>query len=266
MIDWRHWHNEPFLTGGLILAGWLYAILTGPLRARLSPGSPYPRGRAYAFYSALVLFYLAVGSPLDQVAERFLLTAHMAQHLVIMYPVPLLILLGLPAWMIDPLLSRPVLRAPLNLLLNPVACALVSTGVISVWHAPFLYEWTLQDKVVHVGEHLMFLAVSLLYWWPLASPSAVFPSPSYGVRILYLFGTEVAMIPVSAYVVFSTDVLYSTYEYAPRLFAGFSPADDQLAAGVLMKVAGMAVTITVLAFCFFRWSRETGLRGGRARA
>ena len=21
MIDWRHWHNEPFLTGGLILAG-----------------------------------------------------------------------------------------------------------------------------------------------------------------------------------------------------------------------------------------------------
>jgi putative membrane protein len=264
MIDWRHWHNEPFLTGGLILAGWLYAILAGPLRATLSPGSPYPRAKALCFYCALALFYLAVGSPLDQVAERFLLTAHMAQHLVIMYPVPLLLLLGTPAWMIDPVLSSPALRAPLRLLLNPVACAVLSTGVISVWHAPFLYEWTLQDKLVHVGEHLMFLAVSLLYWWPLASPSKAFPAPGYGVRILYLFGTEVAMIPVSAYVVFSSDILYPTYEFAPRLFAGFTPADDQLAAGVLMKVAGMAVTIAVLGYCFFRWSRSPEGRDARA--
>ena len=172
MIDWRHWHNEPFLTGGLILAGWLYAILAGPLRPLLAPGRPYPRGRAALFYAALVLFYLAVGSPLDQVAERFLLSAHMAQHLLIMYPVPLLhpardaVLDGGPG----ALKAGP--RAPrCGLLLSPVACAVLSTAVISLWHAPFLYEWTLQDKLVHVAEHLMFLAVSFLYWWPLASPS-----------------------------------------------------------------------------------------------
>ena len=257
MIDWRHWHNEPFLTGGLILAGWLYAILAGPLRGRLAPGTPYPARQAALFYGALVLFYLAVGSPLDQIGERFLLTAHMGQHLVIMYPVALLILLGIPGWMVDPVLSRPALRSPLKMLFSPLSCALVSTLVISGWHAPFLYEWTLQDKLVHVGEHLMFLAVSLLYWWPLASPSAVFPAPGYGVRILYLFGTEVAMIPVSAYVVFSSDILYPTYEFAPRLLAGFTPADDQLAAGILMKIAGMLVSLTALGVCFFKWSKAS---------
>ncbi len=26
MIDWTHWHNEPFLIGGLIFLGWLYAM------------------------------------------------------------------------------------------------------------------------------------------------------------------------------------------------------------------------------------------------
>src|ERR1022692_4343179 len=83
MIDWRHWHNEPFLTGGLILAGWLYAILAGPLRARLAPGLPFPRAAAALFYAALAIFYVAVGSPLDQVGERFLLSAHMVQHLLI---------------------------------------------------------------------------------------------------------------------------------------------------------------------------------------
>jgi putative membrane protein len=103
----------------------------------------------------------------------------------------------------------------------------------------------------------MFLAASILFWWPLCSPSRVFPSPGYGVRMLYLFGTEVAMIPVSAYVVFSGDILYPTYEYAPRLIAGFTPADDQVAAGVLMKMVGMAVTITVLGLCFFKWSRAS---------
>jgi putative membrane protein len=255
MIDWRHWHNEPFLTGGLILAGWLYAILAGPLRGSLAPGSPYPRGRAAMFYGALLIFYLAVGSPLDQVAERFLLSAHMVQHLLIMYPVPLLILLGTPAWMADAALGRPGLRRPLRLLFHPLTCALLSTGVISVWHAPFLYEWTLQDKLVHVGEHLMFLAVSLLYWWPLASPSAVFPAPGYGVRMLYVCATEVAMIPVSAYVVFSGDILYPTYEYAPRLIAGFSPADDQIMAGIIMKVTGMAVSLLAMGVFFYKWSR-----------
>jgi putative membrane protein len=257
MIDWRHWHNEPFLTGGLILAGWLYAILAGPLRSRLAPATPYPVGQAWMFYGALAIFYLAVGSPLDQVSERFLLSAHMSQHLLIMYPAALLILLGLPAWMVDPVLSRPSLRRPLRLLFSPLTCLVVSTAVISLWHLPFLYEWTLQDKLVHVGEHLMFLAASLLYWWPLASPSVAFPAPGYGARMIYIFGTEVAMIPVAAYVVFSGDILYPTYEYAPRLIAGFSPADDQLTAGVIMKFVGMAVSLGALGVCFFKWSRQS---------
>jgi putative membrane protein len=263
MIDWRHWHNEPYLTGGLILAGWLYAMLAGPLRGRLAPGAPYPRRRAALFYLALALFYLAVGSPLDQVGERFLLSAHMVQHMLIMYPVPFLMLLGTPAWMVDPVLSRPGLRAPLRVVLHPLFCAVVSAGVISAWHAPFLYEWTLQDKLVHVAEHLMFLAASILYWWPIASPSVAFPAPSYPVRMLYVFGVEVAMIPVSAYIVFAGYVIYPTYEFAPRLIAGFSPADDQLVAGVIMKVSGMAVSLTALGIFFFRWFASSGW-GARA--
>jgi putative membrane protein len=263
MIDWRHWHNEPFLTGGLILAGWLFAVLAGPLRGRLAPGAPYPRGRAALFCLGLVIFYLAVGSPLDQVGERFLLSAHMVQHMLIMYPVPFLLLVGTPAWMVDPLLSRPGLRAPLRVLFHPLACAVISAGVISAWHAPILYEWTLQDKLAHVAEHLMFLGASFLYWWPIASPSAVFPAPSYPVRMLYVVGAEVAMIPVSAYIVFASDVLYPTYEFAPRLFGGLSPADDQLVAGVIMKVSGMAVSLTALAVFFFKWFASSG-KGARA--
>lgn len=255
MIDWRHWHNEPLLVGGLVFAGWLWALLAGPLRARLAPGAPFPRRQAWFFYSALILFYLAVGSPLDQAAERFLFSAHMFQHLVAMYPVPVLLLCGLPWWMVDAVLDRPAARRPLRLLLSPISCGFLATLIIGTWHAPSLYEWALQDKVIHVVEHLMFFGVSLLFWWPLFSPSRTFPASRFGVQLLYLLGVEIAMTPLFAYVTFTPHILYPTYEYAPRLIANFSAAEDQTLAGVMMKLSGMGVSLAALAYSFYHWSR-----------
>jgi putative membrane protein len=86
MLDWTHWHNEPYLIGGLIVIGWLYALATGPFRARLAPpGTSFSRSHAWRFHSSLFVFYLAVGSPLDQAGERFLLSAHMVQHLSLIH-------------------------------------------------------------------------------------------------------------------------------------------------------------------------------------
>ena len=255
MIDWRHWHNEPLLVGGLVFLGWLWALLAGPLRARLAPGVPFPRRHAWFFYSSLVLFYLAVGSPLDQIGERFLFSAHMAQHLIIMYPVPVLLLAGLPWWMIDTALDRPAARRPLRWLFSPLSCGALTTLIIGLWHAPWLYEWALEDKVIHVVEHLMFFGVSVLFWWPILSPSRAFPPLSYGSRMLYIFCLEVAMTPLFAYVTFSDNILYPTYEYAPRLVANFTPGNDQTMAGVMMKITGMLVSLLAFAYCFYRWSQ-----------
>lgn len=92
MIDWRHWHNEPWLVGGLVVLRWLWAIAAGPLRSRLAPGAPYPRAQSIRFYLGLFSFYIAVGSPLDQVAERFLFSAHMLQHQILIFPAAILLL------------------------------------------------------------------------------------------------------------------------------------------------------------------------------
>jgi len=202
VIDWSHWHNEPYLIGGLVFLGWLYAILIGPLRSWVSPrgaDEPYPRAHALKFYSALLIFYLAVGSPLDQIGERFLFSAHMVQHQV----------------------PRPLVR----LVFNPIICGLTYTLIISVWHAPMLYGWALRDKFVHVIEHLMFFVAALLYWWPQLSPSRVAARAiPYPAQILYQLGIVIGMMPVYAYITFSKEILYPTYEYAPRIIANFDPA------------------------------------------
>ncbi|HEY9155261.1 MAG TPA: cytochrome c oxidase assembly protein, partial [Opitutaceae bacterium] len=257
MIDWRHWHNEPILIGGLVLLGWLYAILTGPLRRYLAPAEPYPVRKACWFYAALLSFYIAVGSPLDQIGERFLLSAHMVQHHIMTYGSALMILLGIPAWAVDPLLNKRGFRTIFRVLLSPMICAFVFALVMSVWHAPKLYDWALQDKNIHVIEHVMFFAVSLMWWWPVASPSKVRPKLSYGYQIVYLLVGTVLMIPVFAFIAFSDNVLYPTYEYAPRLIDGFMPMDDQLLGAVVMKMGGMSVTSVAIIVAFYRWYRES---------
>ena len=264
MIDWRHWHNEPFLVGGLIYLGWAYALLTGPWRARLAVGAAYPRGRAVCFYAALLLFYFAVGSPLDQIGERLLFSAHMLQHQLLIYPAAVLFLVGLPDWLVRPVTGRAAWRNGLRFFTHPLVCGSIYTITISVWHAPILYEWTLQNKLVHVLEHVMFFGAALFYWWPLFSPSREFPPISYPGQMLYLVAVTIGMTPVFAYITFSKDILYPTYEYAPRLFAGLSPSDDQILAGAMMKLVGMTVAFLAFAWAFYRWY-QADAAGGTAR-
>lgn len=256
MIDWHHWHNEPFLTGGLIFIGWLYTILIGPWRNRLAPGTLYPRHHAIKFYAALVFFYLGVGSPLDQIAERYLLSAHMLQHQIIIYPAAILFLLGLPDWLIRPLTGHRSLQTTLKIITHPVFCGFTYTAVITGWHLPFLYDWALQNRIVHIAEHFMMFGAALLYWWPLYSPSKEFPPSSYAGQMLYLPAVIIGMTPVFAYITFSSDVLYPTYEFAPRICM-LSAADDQLLAGCMMKLIGMTVAMISFAVSFLHWYRKS---------
>ena len=266
MIDWLHWHNEPHLIGGLILLGWLYALLIGPLRDKLAPNQPYPRAHAVCFYAALVVFYLAVGSPLDQIGERFLLSAHMIQHQLLIYVSAVLFLLGLPVWLVRPVTKQPALKPILRLLTHPVICGLIYTITLSIWHVPALYDWALRDKNIHVIEHLMFFGAALFYWWPILSPSPEYPRLGYASQLIYLFAVTIGMTPVFAFIAFSDNILYPTYEFAPRLIGQLDPADDQLLGAAIMKPGGIAVTLIAMGLAFYRWSRASAYPQNNAEA
>ena len=74
--------------------------------------------------------------------------------------------------------------------------------------------------------------------------------------MLYLPAVLIGMTPVFAYITFSQDVLYPTYEYAPRI-TSLTAAGDQLLAGTMMKLVGMAVAITAFGVSFYRWYQAT---------
>ena len=133
--------------------------------------------------------------------------------------------------MVDPLFRPRWVRTPARLMTYPLVSGVTYTLVVSLWHAPALYDWALQDRFVHIIEHLMFFGAAVLYWWPVLSPSVVLPPRSHGVQMLYLLAVIIGMTPLFAFITFSHDVLYPTYEFAPRLFPTFSPMQDQVQIG-----------------------------------
>jgi putative membrane protein len=264
MISIWHWHTEPALLGGILLCFWCYGMLVGPLRGWIDPEALYPRREVWWFGVAAAVFYFAVGSPLDALGENFLFSAHMVQHNILMYLVPVFTLWALPGWLIDGLLERlpSVVTASLRFLFHPLVAGVLFTFVFSVWHFPALYEWALHDRVVHVIEHLTMYGASFIALWPIFSRSETLPPMRWGGQILYVFLIMVAQIPLFGILTFASSVFYPTYEYAPRVIAWLDPQQDQVLGGLFMKVANMVLSLIIMARAFLLWNRsqESGRR------
>ncbi|MGE9295190.1 MAG: cytochrome c oxidase assembly protein [Puniceicoccales bacterium] len=250
-----HWHTEPLLLLLLIGAGWLYALAVGPLRNDIAPGEAFSQRKAVSFFLGLVAAYLTVGSPLDQWGEDFLFSAHMAQHMLLVYLVPPLLIRGVPDWLWDWLLAPRPVRGVVRVLVNPFVAWLAFSFSYTVWHIPSLYELALQQKWAHVLEHWLMFAPAMMMWWPIISPSKLLPPAPYGGRMLYLFLLMVGQLPVFAFLTLSEQVLYPTYEFAPRV-TDLSPLQDQILGGLIMKVTNMGVSLSLLAWCFYAWYLE----------
>ena len=251
-----HWHTEPLLLLLVVGACWCHAMACGPLRPRLAPGSPYPVGAAVRFHLGVLVAFVAVGSPLDQLGEGYLFSAHMLQHMLLIYVAAPLVVMGLPAELIDPwLLRHPRACSALRVLTHPVVAAVIFNLSFSAWHFPELYEWALRDRTVHIVEHWSMFLPALLLVWPLVSPSRVLPQLGHGRILLYAFALMVADLPLWFALIFDhVQPLYETYRLAPRI-AHFDAQEDQVLGAALMKVFNELFSLWHMGRAFFAWYR-----------
>lgn len=249
------WQLDPVLLGGLLALAWSYGLAVGPLRSRLAPGAPFPRVRAAVFYGGLALLYLVEGSPLHDLAERYLFVAHMGQHILVSYLVAPILLAGVPAWLLRPLLLNRLVRPIARVALHPLVTFAAFTVFFDAWHIPAFYEGALRNTSLHHFEHFLFLLTSVMVWWPLMSPLEELPRPSYLVQLVYLFLLPVAQIPVFGAITFADGPLYPSYANAPVRAFGLTVLNDQALGGIVMKVAGLFAFGAPFIAIFFRWYR-----------
>ncbi len=178
--------------------------------------------RLASLITGLLALWIAVGSPLATL-DHHLLTAHMAQHLLIMTVAAPLILRGAPA-----------MRLP-GRMIHPAICWLAGTTTVIAWHVPVLFELGMRSAPWHAFEHAAFFTAGLLFWWPVIEPRANFTSWSqWGVPV-YLFLATLPCDALSAYLTFCDRVVYPHYLSAHPRF-DISPLADQQFAGALMWV------------------------------
>ena len=248
------WRAEPAVIVPVLLLAALFAQAFVRLRRR---GRADHAGvdRAVLFGLALAAGTLALLSPLDTAGERYLLSAHMLQHVLIGDAAPALALVALrgpllffllPSAVLAPLARLAPLRAALAWLLRPAVSLALWAVVFGVWHVPSLYDAALRHDGLHDLEHALFVLAGIAVWTQIVDP-ARHGSPTLSRRIAIAVVVLAAGQILSYVLIFSFHALYPAYADQPRRLFGWSPLLDQQLAGVVMMVEQLLTLGTAVA-------------------
>jgi len=249
-----HWHTEPLFLLLVVGVVWGYALICGPYRETLAPAlTRFPLKRSTSFYFGVFVAYIAVGSPLDQIGESFLFSAHMMQHMLLIYISAPLIVIGLPPEILDPLLLKyQRIQKFLRFLVHPLTAGILFNLSFSVWHFPELYDAALGSRPIHILEHSMMFLTAIIMVWPLVSQSKVLPRLGGGGAMIYSFVLMIADLPVWAALIFAEHPIYETYLLAPRI-CWLSASQDMIMGAVIMKGFNEVFALTNMGIAFYIW-------------
>jgi cytochrome c oxidase assembly factor CtaG len=110
-------------------------------------------------------------------------------------------------------------------------------------------------------EHLVLVAVGLLFWWPVLAGEPL--DVSVPVKIGYLGVAFVGSVFLGLALTFSDTPFYDFYVAAPRLW-GLSAAKDQNFGGILMNAEQSAVFLAAILYFVLRLIPEEEHTSSRA--
>jgi putative membrane protein len=238
------WPFDPTVYAGLVVLYFGHAWLARGL-------DDVERKRSLFFGLGVLTIWAALETPIDTIADHYLDSVHMLQHVLLGFVAPPLMLLGLSPGMVARLVRVPGLRS----ITEPVPAQLVAAAVMIVWHLPPLYDATLYSEPLHVFEHLTFILAGVLLYWPILQATSAHArwQMSPGVKLLYMLIATLPQDGVALAFIFSRVPFYEYYTHAPRLVASLDPVTDQTVAGAVLMTLGK-LTIGVAAIVvFIRW-------------
>jgi cytochrome c oxidase assembly factor CtaG len=253
------WDFEPALILPIVAVAILWWRMLAAID-RAHPGHRVPSRQRWAFLAGLGTILVALQSGIARY-DTTLFSLHMVQHLLLTLIAPSLLALGAPItqllrassgrtrqrWILPVLHSRV-----LSVLTHPVLAWVLFAGTMWGTHFSPIFNASLEDPVTHDLEHIAYLTVGLLFWWPVVGLD---PSPhrlSYPARIGYVFLQMPQNSFLAMTLLFASGPLYAHYATLGSPY-GIDALEDQRIAAAVMWVVGdivfLAATLTVLA----RW-------------
>jgi putative membrane protein len=251
---WGSWSVVPLLWVGLLVAGtWYVSMLR---RVRRVTGKPVGPGHWAFYFSGLAVLLLALGSPLNTLADHWLLSAHMLQHVLLADIAPPLLILGLrapvlplgmPAPMLKRVAHRGILGRVWGVVTKPWIALPLWAGTLLAWSVPPVFDYTAQHQLLHNFEHLTLFYTGFAMWWLIITPLPTERrDPGFG-RLAYIGFSRVASAIVCVPLAFLGTTLYPLYVGIPQAY-GISAITDQRIAGasvclVEFLVFGIAMAV-----------------------
>ena len=253
-------------TWGLIGSLWQFDsaawwIAGAALLAYISAFRPLCWGRSSALLGALGVFLLATVSPVAVLADGYLFSAHVIQHLLLLLLAPPLVIASLPPARVARALQHSSLRAVQETVGRAPLSWMAGLGVMWVWHAPKLCNASVASTPVYVLQCITLLLAGTAFFWPVSNPvrSERLSSPA---AIAYLFlgclgctalGILLTFAPISACPVYLHP--QDPLGILPLLRSqwGLSHAADQRLGGLMMWVPACMVYLTAILIITKRW-------------
>ncbi|AEN08560.1 MULTISPECIES: cytochrome c oxidase assembly protein [unclassified Streptomyces] len=267
---------DPFFLVGCVAALALYGY--GVLRLRRR-GDAWPVNRTVLFVVGVLTIALVMCTGLNDYG-MVMFSVHMVQHMVISMLSPILLLLGAPVTLA--LRALPVAgrgrTGPRELLLkllhshymrivtHPVfTIPLFIASLYGLYFTP-LFDFLMGSKTGHIAMMVHFLAVGLVFFWPIMGVDPGPHRPGYVMRMLELF----AGMPFHAFfgiaLMMASQPMVEAYKNPPSSL-GIDALTDQSAAGGIAWAFSEIPSVLVLIALVFQWYRSeqrTARRSDRA--
>ncbi|MEV7404122.1 cytochrome c oxidase assembly protein [Streptomyces sp. NPDC091267] len=267
---------DPIFLIGCVLAVVLYGYAVMRLRSR---GDGWPVNRIVFFVIGVLTIALVMCTRLNDYG-MVMFSVHMVQHMVISMLSPILLLLGAPVTLA--LRALPVAarghKGPRELLLmllhsrfmkivtHPVfTIPLFIASLYGLYFTP-LFDYLMGSTAGHLVMMLHFLAVGLVFFWPIMGIDPGPHRPGYLLRMLELF----AGMPFHAFfgiaLMMASQPMVEVYK-SPSASLGIDALSDQNAAGGIAWAFSEIPSVLVLLALVFQWYRSdqrTAKRSDRA--
>lgn len=252
--DYFRWQPHPevwVLVLGLAGLYWYAMRAIGP---KVVPaGQPVAtRSQKRWFAIGILLLWFSADWPMHDIAEEYLYSVHMFQHMLLAFFIPPVMLLATPEWLARLVVDGgPVGRWFLKLA-RPVPAAVIFNAVQLLTHWSVVVNGSVENGLLHYGLHTIVVVTAFAVWMPVVSPIPELRT-TIPAQCIHLFLMSIVPTVPAAWLALADGVLYDAYDRVERLW-GIPVTTDQQLAGLTMKLGGSAFLWTVIVVLFFRWT------------
>lgn len=257
------WSADPFFLVACLLGLALYGWGVVRLARR---GDSWSWGRTVSFVIGVLTVLLMMCTRLNDYG-MVMFSVHMVQHMVISMLSPILILLGAPitlALRALPVAAKRGSKGPRELLLmflhsrymriitHPAfTIPLFIASLYALYFSP-IFDFLMGSRTGHIAMMCHFLAVGLVFFWPIMGVDPGPHRPGYLMRMLELF----AGMPFHAFfgiaLMMASQPMVETYKNPPASL-GIDALADQTAAGGIAWAFSEIPSVLVLLALLFQW-------------